>query len=122
MIRRSREADYFADQRAAARVALERHHVEFHTDVAYGGRGRVAPTVDLSLSGVAFLVDEELAVGTELRLRIQIPFKRRYLRATGKVVRVVPAGEHVVVMASYRPLLEDADEALFTSLMELLTG
>ena len=116
------DADYFLNRRRHLRIMLERHTVTYHHDLAGVGEGLPAETLELTRAAVVFLADEPLDEGTDLRLRIQVPFKQKYIRASGRVLGCDSAEDgRYRIVANYTKLLSGSDEALFDTLLELLS-
>lgn len=119
---RGDEAFFSGGAARAQRFRIEGHSTRYSTDLARGGEGTLAETLELGPTELVFRAHEELAPGAELRLGVQIPFKRSFVRAVGRVedCRPEPDGSYRVTVR-YSKLLAGNDEALFDTLLRFLS-
>lgn len=112
----------WAERRRNQRVRLVDHHLFYMKDSLVDTRARRAEIFDVSRDGVCFVTDEEFRVGDELAIKLQIPFRSRYIRATGRVARILRDPDRVGfrVALRYQPLLAGPDEILYDTILELL--
>ena len=74
----------FSDRRKVARYSV---HVPI--EVIQVGTGS---TIDISASGIAFLIDSRLEPGREIRFELALEDSNSLLHCEGRVVRVEPRG------------------------------
>lgn len=112
----------WAERRRNPRVRLVDHHLFYMKDSLVDTRARRAEIFDVSRDGVCFVTDEEFRVGDELAIKLQIPFRSRYIRATGRVARVLRDPDRVGfrIALRYQPLLAGPDEILYDTIIDLL--
>ncbi len=117
-----RNGKHWNERRRNARVRLVDHHLYYMKDSLVDTRARRAEIVDISQDGVCFVTEEEFRVGDEIAIKIQIPFRNRYTRATGRVTRVMRDPDRVGfrVALRYQPLLSGPDEILYDTILSLL--
>lgn len=117
-----RDGQRWSERRRHPRVRLVDHHLFYMKDSLVDTRARKAEIIDVSRDGVSFATDEEFRVGDELAIKLQIPFRNRYIRATGRVARIVRDPERVGfrVALRYQPLLSGPDEILYDTILDLL--
>lgn len=113
----------YIENRREHRVLLVDYYLYYLKDPLRDASAIRGEVISLSRSGILFEGIDTFALGHDLALKLQIPYRNEFVRATGKVIRI-EKGEHspkVRVAVTYTKILNGPKELLFDTLVRLLT-
>ena len=110
------------ERRGATRTWMVDYFLYYLKDPLRDSSAIRAEIDDISKKGIRFISHEKLPMAAELALKIQIPYRQDYIRATGIVTRSDKIADGLFeTVVTYRKILNGPDDVLFESLITLLT-
>lgn len=118
-----KKAKSHIEKRGSPRVALVDYYLFYLKDPLRDTSAIRGEVINLSKEGVLFESLDPFDPGSELALKLQIPYKNEFIRASGRIIRI-ERGSHPFkarVAASYTKILNGPKELLFDTLVHLVT-
>lgn len=113
----------YAEKRDGPRVSLVDYYLYYLKDPLRDASAIRGEVIDFSRSGILFEGLDRFEPGSELALKLQVPYKNEFIRASGKIIRIEKS-QHplkVRVATAYTKILNGPKELLFDTLVQLLT-
>lgn len=118
-----RKVKDYTERRREHRVLLVDYYLYYLKDPLRDASAIRGEVISLSKRGALFEGMDNFSLGQDLALKLQIPYRNEFVRATGKVLRIEKeeSSPKVRVAMSYTKILNGPKELLFDTLVRLLT-
>lgn len=120
---KKKKAKFYTEKRGAPRVPMVDYYLYYLKDPLRDASAVRGEVINFSKSGILFESLDRFEPRSDLALKLQVPYKNEFIRATGKIIRIEESDHPLKrrVALSYAKILNGPKELLFGTLVQLLT-